>query len=159
LTPSQAGLLLTAQPLIMAIVAPISGTLSDRIGTRLPSVIGMALLALGAYLLSRLGPQSAYINVVIALGIVGLGTGVFISPNNSALMGSAPRHRQGIAAAVLATARSTGMVLGIGLAGAIFTTVMAQSQSDIALFAATRASFLFASGIAVAGVVTASLRG
>ena len=159
LTPSQAGLLLTAQPLIMAIIAPISGTLSDRIGTRLPSVFGMALLALGAYLLSRLGPQSAYLNVALALGIVGLGTGIFISPNNSALMGSAPRHRQGIAAGVLATARSTGMVLGIGLAGAIFTTVMAQSQSDIALFAATRASFLFASGIAVAGVVTASLRG
>ena len=159
LTPSQAGLLLTAQPLIMAIIAPISGTLSDRIGTRLPSVFGMALLALGAYLLSRLGPQSAYLNVALALGIVGLGTGVFISPNNSALIGSAPHHRQGIAAGVLATARSTGMVLGIGLAGAIFTTVMAQSQSDIALFAATRASFLFASGIAVAGVVTASLRG
>jgi EmrB/QacA subfamily drug resistance transporter len=159
LTPSQAGLLLTAQPLIMAIIAPISGTLSDRIGTRLPGIFGMALLALGAYLLSRLGPQSAYIDVALALGIVGLGTGIFISPNNSALMGSAPFHRQGIAAGVLATARSTGMVLGIGLAGAIFTTVMAQSHSDIALFAATRASFLFASGTAVAGAVTASLRG
>ncbi|OGO61889.1 MAG: hypothetical protein A2032_05545 [Chloroflexi bacterium RBG_19FT_COMBO_49_13] len=159
LTPSQAGLLLTAQPLIMAIVAPISGTLSDRIGTHLPGVVGMALLALGTYLLSKLGAQSPLENVAIALGIVGLGTGIFISPNNSALMGSAPRHRQGIAAGILATARSTGMVLGIGLAGAIFTTVLSQSQSDTALFTAMHTSFLFASGIAVAGVVTASLRG
>ena len=159
LTPSQAGLLLTAQPLIMAIVAPISGTLSDRIGTHMPGVVGMALLALGTYLLSKLGAQSPLENVAIALGIVGLGTGIFISPNNSALMGSAPRHRQGIAAGILATARSTGMVLGIGLAGAIFTTVLSQSQSDTALFTAMHTSFLFASGIAVAGVVTASLRG
>ena len=159
LTPSQAGLLLTAQPPIMAIVAPISGTLSDRIGTHLPGVVGMALLALGTYLLSKLGAQSPLENVAIALGIVGLGTGIFISPNNSALMGSAPRHRQGIAAGILATARSTGMVLGIGVAGAIFTTVLSQSQSDTALFTAIHTSFLFASGIAVAGVVTASLRG
>lgn len=159
LTPSQAGLLLSTQPLIMAVVAPISGTLSDRIGTRLPCVIGMVLLATGAYLLSRLGPNSAYIHVTLALGIVGLGTGIFISPNNSALMGSAPQHRQGIAAGVLATARSTGMVLGIGLAGAIFTTVLTQSQSVNSLFAATHASFLFASGIALAGVITASIKG
>jgi len=73
-------------------------------------------------------------------------------------MGSAPQYRQGIAAGVLATARSTGMVLGIGLAGAIFTTVLTQSLSATSLFAAIQASFLFASGISIAGIVTATIK-
>jgi EmrB/QacA subfamily drug resistance transporter len=159
LTPSQAGLILTVQPIVMAIVAPISGTLSDRIGVQLPSVLGMVILSAGLFMLSRLGPNSPLLEVAFALGISGLGTGIFISPNNSALMGSAPRFRQGIAAGILATARSVGMVLGIGLSGAIFTTVMAGSQSSTALFVAAQSSFLVACGIAVLGVVTSAVRG
>jgi EmrB/QacA subfamily drug resistance transporter len=162
LSPAQTGLLLTAQPLIMAVAAPLSGTLSDRIGSRLPGSLGMAILASGLFLLSRLGPQSSLMDVAVALGIAGLGTGIFISPNTSALMGSAPRHRQGIAAGILATARNVGMVLGVGLAGAIFTTVQAHGQASglaTALFHAVDASFLVATGVAVLGVVTSVLRG
>ena len=121
-SPAQAGLILTAQPLVMAVIAPISGTLSDRIGTRLPAVLGMLVLSTGLFLLSRLGPESEIITIMVALAVVGLGTGTFISPNNSALMGSAPKNRQGIAAGILATARNFGMVLGVGIAGAIFST-------------------------------------
>jgi EmrB/QacA subfamily drug resistance transporter len=162
LTPSQAGLILTAQPIVMAIVAPISGTLSDRIGVQIPSVIGMAILGFGLFLLSRLDAQSPTLAVVLALTVAGFGTGTFISPNNSALMGSAPRHRQGIAAGVLATARSVGMVLGVGLAGAIFTTVLSHAQSggsEASLFLATRTSFLAATGVAGLGVITSMIRG
>lgn len=162
LNPAQAGLLLTAQPLIMAIAAPLSGTLSDRIGSRLPGTLGMVILAVGMFLLSQLGPQSPLSNVAVALAISGLGTAIFVSPNNSALMGSAPRHRQGIAAGILATARNVGMVLGVGLAGAIFTTVLAHGQlsgSATALFDAIGASFLVASGVAVVGAVTSAIRG
>ena len=155
LSPSQAGLILTAQPIVMAIVAPLSGTLSDQIGTRLPAVLGMAILAVGLFALARLGPTTPLPLVALVLGIAGLGTGTFISPNNSALMGSAPHQRQGIAAGILATARSAGMVLGIGLAGAIFTTILAASPSESSLYAATRASFLVACGIASLAAITA----
>jgi len=158
LSPSQAGLILTAQPIVMAIVAPLSGTLSDRIGTRLPAVLGMTILAASLFLLSRLTPTTPLVLVALVLGIAGLGTGTFISPNNSALMGSAPRHRQGIAAGILATARSAGMVLGVGLSGAIFTTILAASMSETSLYAATRASFLAACGIASLGAITAFIR-
>jgi MFS family permease len=159
LDPAQAGLILTAQPVVMALVAPISGTLSDRIGVQLPGVLGMAMLALGLFALSRLGPETPLAWIMAGLGVVGLGTGTFISPNNSALMGSAPRQRQGIAAAILATARSGGMVLGVGLSGAIFTTVMAHSGSEFSIFRATSASLLVAGGIALVGVITAAVRG
>lgn len=155
LSPSQAGLILTAQPIIMAIVAPLSGTISDRIGTRLPAVLGMAILAVALFALARLGPTTPLPLVALVLGIAGLGTGTFISPNNSALMGSAPHQRQGIAAGILATARSVGMVLGIGLAGAIFTTILASSPAESSLYAATRASFLVACGIASLAAITA----
>ncbi len=157
-SPSQAGLILTIQPITMAIVAPISGGMSDRIGTRIPSVLGMLTLSLGLILMSRLGPSSPIYEIGITLGIVGLGTGTFISPNNSAIMGSAPGQRQGIAAGILATARSMGMVLGVGLAGAIFTTILAEFSGEEALYAATRTSFIIAAMLAAIGAFTAAAK-
>jgi MFS family permease len=157
-SPSQAGLILTIQPITMAIVAPIAGGISDRIGTRIPSVLGMLILSTGLFLMSRLGPSSPIYEIGIALGIVGLGTGTFISPNNSAIMGSAPGQRQGIAAGILAAARSTGMVLGVGLAGAILTTILAESTGENALYAATRASFIIAAIMAAIGALTSVVK-
>jgi MFS family permease len=116
----QAGLLLTAQPIVMAIVAPIAGAMSDRIGSRPLAVAGMFVLALGLLVLGRVSPHGAIWQIALWLAVVGFGVGLFTSPNNSALMGAAPRHRQGIAAGVLASARNVGMVLGVGIAGAIF---------------------------------------
>jgi MFS family permease len=118
----------------------------------------MLILSLGLILMSRLGPHSPIYEIGIALGIVGLGTGTFISPNNSAIMGSAPGQRQGIAAGILATARSTGMVLGVGLAGAIFTTILAESVGENTIYAATRASFIIAAILAAIGAFTSAVK-
>jgi hypothetical protein len=77
-------------------------------------------------------------------------------------MGAAPGHRQGIAAGILATARSVGMVLGVGLAGAIFTTGLAHGEagdSAGALFAAISTAFLVVTGVALLGSLTSSIRG
>ena len=166
LSSAEAGLILTAQPIIMAIIAPLSGTLSDRWGTRLPAVVGMAVLSVGLFLLSLVREDTNISMIIVALGVVGFGTGTFISPNNSALMGSAPRHRQGIAAGILATARNFGMVLGVGISGAIFTTILAQGQGSAAvgeatgaaLYQATRISFIVAAIIVLAGMLTSASR-
>jgi EmrB/QacA subfamily drug resistance transporter len=161
LTPGQAGLLLTTQPLTMAVAAPLSGMVSDRIGSRLPATLGMAILALGLFFLSRLGPLSPLTDVALALSITGLGTGIFVSPNNSALLGSAPSHQRGVAAGILATARLVGMVLGVGLAGAIFTTILARAKilgSSLGLFDGVRAGFLAASGVAILGLMISAIR-
>ena len=158
ISPAHAGLLLTAQPLIMAVAAPISGALSDRIGSRLLSTSGMAIMSLGLFLLSRLGPDSSTSQILLSLGVTGLGTGIFISPNTSALLGSAPRQRQGIASGILATARNVGMVLGVGLAGAILTSITAHNGTA-SLFDAIRTGMLVAAAIAVIGVLVSSLRG
>jgi EmrB/QacA subfamily drug resistance transporter len=165
-TSAEAGLLLTAQPVVMAIIAPLSGTLSDKLGTRWPAMIGMAVLTVGLYLLSHLGPESSVQSIVISLGVMGLGTGTFISPNNSALMGAAPRQRQGIAAGILATARNFGMVLGVGISGSIFTTLITQGAGSTTVgetsgdvfFKAIQVNFLVAAGIALIGVFTSASR-
>jgi EmrB/QacA subfamily drug resistance transporter len=160
LSPAQAGLLLTAQPLIMALTAPLSGTLSDRIGSRLLSTGGMGILAAGLLMLSRLGPVSPLAWVPVSLLVIGLGVGVFIAPNTSALMGSAPKNRQGVAAGTLATARNVGMVLGVGMAAAVFTSVRAlHPDGSIALFAGFTAAMYLAVGAACLGAITSFVRG
>jgi EmrB/QacA subfamily drug resistance transporter len=147
----QAGVLLTVQPLVMAIAAPISGTISDRVRSSLPSTIGMVILAIGAFLLSSIGQDTPFYLIAGAFCVTGLGTGIFISPNNSALMGAAPANRQGIAAGMMATSRSVGMVLGIGLSGAVLTTVLAEhrplingisSGLNVAIIAAVLGAFV-----------------
>ena len=163
LSPRRAGLVLTAQPLVMAVVAPVSGTLSDRVGSRAPATVGMALLAIGLLLLTRTSGTASVGAIAAALAVVGLGVGLFVSPNNSALMGSAPRHRQGIASGVLAEARNVGMVLGVGMAGAVFTTVMAHGSAGAAgdvpsLVRGVQAGLLAAALVAGAGVVTSWMR-
>ncbi len=152
LNSAQAGLIMTAQPILMAITAPISGALSDKIGSRTPGMIGMALIGLGLFLLSRLGPASSLWSAALGLSTAGLGTGIFISPNSSALMGSAPRHRQGIASGVLAASRNAGMVLGVGLAGAVLTTNLA-GDSTSALFQGISRGFMAAVIVAVLGII------
>ncbi len=157
LNPAEAGLLLTAQPILMAMTAPLSGALSDRFGSRGPGMLGMGVLAGGLFLLAQIGPETGLWLVAAALAVTGAGTGTFISPNTSALMGAAPRARQGIASGVQAVARNFGMVLGIGLAGAIFTTHLEQNTAE-ALYAGIDMGFLMASSVAVLGMVISAVK-
>ncbi|HEX5437611.1 MAG TPA: MFS transporter [Gemmatimonadaceae bacterium] len=158
--PARAGLFMTAQPIVMVITAPLSGALSDRIGARLLTTLGMAFMGAGLLLLAQLDARSGASAIIVALAVVGLGTGMFTSPNNSALMGAAPGSRQGIAAGIMATARNVGMVLGIGLAGAVFTSVLAHAHAAPgALFHATHEAFLAATAAAAGGLLVSALRG
>ena len=113
------GLVMSASPIAMLFVAPLSGTLSDRIGTRPLAFCGMAICALGLYLLSGLNATADSFDVAWRLAIVGVGAGLFQSPNNSAVMGSVPVAHLGIASGILAAMRNVGMVLGIAVSGAV----------------------------------------
>ncbi len=113
------GLVMAASPVATLFVAPLSGTISDRIGTRVPAFFGMMTTALGLFLLSRLQAGAGASDVAWRLTLVGMGTGLFQSPNNSAVMGSVPVTHLGIASGILAAMRNVGMVLGIAVAGAV----------------------------------------
>jgi MFS family permease len=113
------GLIMAASPVATLFVAPMSGVVSDRVGARPLAFLGMSIAAAGLYLLSRLTAGAAAMDAAWRLAIVGVGTGLFQSPNNSAVMGSVPVTHLGIASGTLAAMRNVGMVLGISVAGAV----------------------------------------
>jgi EmrB/QacA subfamily drug resistance transporter len=127
LDPEHAGLVFMAEPLLMMLTSPIAGTLSDRFGSRRLTTLGLCILVTGILLLSQAGPATPLGSVVTPLAVCGLGLGCFIAPNNSRLLGAAPRQRQGIASGVMAAARNVGMVVGVGIAGAVYTTVVVRT--------------------------------
>jgi len=106
-------------PVAILLIAPVSGTLSDRIGTRGFTACGMFIAALGLILLSGLNESSGSFDVAWRLVIIGFGVGMFQSPNNSAIMGSVSPRYLGIASGTIAAMRNVGMVLGIAITGAV----------------------------------------
>lgn len=160
LSPAQTGLILTCQPIVMAITASISGALSDRIGSRVLATAGMLILSLGLFLLSRLDASTLIEVIVVVQLLIGLGIGLFTSPNSSAILGAVPAQRRGVANGILGTARTLGMVLGIGVAGAVYTTTLSLSGDTGAdgILRASGAGMLVGSGVALFGAVTSATR-
>jgi EmrB/QacA subfamily drug resistance transporter len=122
--PNNVGLTMTAFPLAVMVVAPFSGSLSDRTGTRTLACCGAATCALALFLMSQLPLSATSLDIIWRLALFGLGTGIFQSPNNSAVMGSAPRPQLGIASGTLSTVRNLGMVFGIATGGAVLYTLV-----------------------------------
>jgi EmrB/QacA subfamily drug resistance transporter len=117
--PLTAALLLIPLPLVSAVVAPISGLIADRIGARIPATTGLLVQAAALLWLSGITVTTPYPIVAGGLALMGLGGGMFFSPNTSAAMTAAPRRRLGVASAALGTLRQTGMVIGFGLSLAV----------------------------------------
>jgi EmrB/QacA subfamily drug resistance transporter len=173
----EAGLLLTPFSLTLAAIAPFSGSLADRIGSRWLSPIGLAIACIGLVLLSQLNTQSSVWDIVWRLIVTGIGQGIFQAPNTRAIMGAAPLSQQGAASGILATGRVMGQSLSVALAGAIFASlggaaagsILATqrhtlSPASISALEATfvssfHAAFLVCAGLAVLGVFTAAVRG
>src|SRR5947209_17102965 len=119
----QTGLMLTPLPLTLAIVAPLSGSLADRLGSRWLSPVGLALTCLGLVLLSQIDVHSAPWDIIWRLAVTGIGQGLFMSPNTRTMMGAAPRTAQGEASGVLATGRVIGQSMSVALIGTVFAAL------------------------------------
>ncbi|MFC1533678.1 MFS transporter [Thermodesulfobacteriota bacterium] len=118
---SASGLILAIPPILIAVIAPISGWLSDKFGSRLLCTLGMTLLCLGLFLLSRLNAEASGVEIISRVVIFGVGVSLFIPPNNSLLMGVAPKESLGTVGALINTIRQIGLSSGIAIAGTIFT--------------------------------------
>jgi DHA2 family multidrug resistance protein-like MFS transporter len=116
----ETGFFLTPWPLVVAIMAPIGGRLSDRYPAGILGGVGLALLAFGMVLLATLPAEPSIVNIVWRMAICGIGFGFFQTPNMKALMSSAPPHRSGSASGIVATARLTGQTIGAALAALCF---------------------------------------
>ncbi|QCX33683.1 MFS transporter [Caloramator sp. E03] len=115
-TPQHTGLILMIYPAILTVVAPVSGHLSDKIGSEILTFIGLMLISIGLLLMSTLNENSNLINLIMFIVIISIGMGLFQSPNNSLVMSTVPKNKLGIAGSINALVRNFGMVCGIALA-------------------------------------------
>ena len=167
-----AGLALIPQPIVMSIVAPLSGMLSDRIGSRLLCTVGIGLTSLSLLGLSTLQLDSSYPQIAVWLMLLGVGLGLFNSPNSSALISSVSHSQMGTASGMMATMRNLGMVLGTAVAGAVWTGraafhatalagvgvsgALATAQSQLGGF---QDALVVSAAIAAIGIFTSLVRG
>src|SRR5882724_3932959 len=176
---AKSGLFLTAMPLCIAVVAPVSGLLADRIGSRSLAAGGLAIASLGLVALAQLDAQSSDWGIIWPLVLTGAGQGLFMTPNARALMNSAPASEQGESSGLLGTGRVLGQSLSVALAGAIFTglggaaagrTLLAANAihsgvtdettaAQINFLTGFHAALLACAGVAAVGIFTALVRG
>jgi EmrB/QacA subfamily drug resistance transporter len=116
LTPKEAGMVLITQPVLMALVAVFSGRLSDKVNPRWLASAGMGISVIGLLLLSYIEADTSHTFIVISLAILGLGFGLFSSPNTNMVMSSVQPRYYGIASATLSTMRTTGMMFSMAIA-------------------------------------------
>ncbi len=127
------GLMMAVVPSGLGVMAPIAGVLSDRYGSRPITVIGLIIAAFGFYSASTLHLETSTLGYVLRFLPIGVGLGTFQSPNNSAVMGAAPRENLGVASGLLAITRTMGQVVGVAIMGAFWAVrVAAHSGVNVA---------------------------
>ena len=159
---SQAGWVMMAVPLTMMVVTAPSGYLSDKVGVTGLATTGMVLMAVGIGCLSRIELASSMRHIAACLALVGMGAGLFTAPNNSAILGSVPTCRRGVAGAILAAARTVGFATGVAVVGMIYVACldgMGGSGTPAEITHAVHIGMRVTTGIALAAAASSALRG
>lgn len=120
LSPSQVGLIITPFPLVMGVVAPVSGYLSEKIKPVILTTLGLSITAAGLAVMSYINPRTSIYQIAVIQAALGLGSGLFQSPNNNSVISSVSREKMGIAGGMNALMRNIGMVTGTAIAVSIF---------------------------------------
>lgn len=129
----QAGYMMITLFIPLFIVSPISGMISDRIGSRALCTLGMGVLFISLIFLSALSPHNPPFPIAWRLALAGIGTAIFISPNSAVAMSAVPPKFKGVAAGMVATARNFGMVMGVALAGTLFNSIFHTLSGGLSL--------------------------
>lgn len=161
-SPEKTGYVMMVNPVFMAVVAPFSGWLSDRIGYKLLTTAGLGINALAFMLLNTLGTQESAWTVGLHLALFGIGGGLFQSPNNSSIMGAVPKSKLGTAGGLNALVRNVGMVTGIALSVSLYSTRLHQlagsrPEAD-AMLGALHAVFWTAAGVCLVALAVSARR-
>jgi MFS family permease len=153
-------------PLAMAFIQPLSGTFSDRFGTRRVSILGLVFIFFGYLSMAGIRVDGTELEFVLRMLPVAIGMATFNSPNNSAIMGSVPRERLGVASGTLSMVRTLGQVIGIAALGAYFASRLSYyagapvglaAADPVVIVAAMHDQFLLVAGLILIGLVTALL--
>ncbi len=156
-------MILIAQPLMMALVASISGKLSDTHDPRILASAGMAVIVGGLIMLSFLNENTSLTYLVVVLAIVGFGFGMFSSPNTNAIMGSVDKKYLGIASATVGTMRLTGQMMSMGIATLILQLHIGNNPLSASLssefISSMKATFMVFVVLCIVGVFASLARG
>jgi len=125
-SPIMAGLELAPLAIGMLVASPLAGLIADRRGSRGLAALGMVVTAAGLAGMTMLQAHTAYVWSALWLTVVGIGSGMFMSPNTAAMMGSVPGNRRGIAAGARVMLQNTGAVISIAFVMAIVTAAVPQ---------------------------------
>lgn len=163
LTPQEAGLILIAQPTLQAICSPIAGRLSDKVEPRMVASVGMALTLLGLFSFVFLSQGTTVGFIILNLALLGLGFGLFSSPNTNAIMSSVNKRYYGVASATLGTMRMVGQMFSMGIAMLIFSIyigkVQIAFQHDELFLKSVKTSFMVLSILCFGGIFASLARG
>lgn len=117
----QAGLLIGTHSIIIGLMAPLAGTLSDRFGSHIIRIIGLFVIILGCLAISTFDSKLTWLGYIVRIAPYGLGWGMFIPSNNSAALGTVPPERLGVASSLLSLSRTLGQTTGLPLIGTLFS--------------------------------------
>lgn len=163
LSPQDAGMIMVAQPVTMAIFAPLAGRLSDKIEPQIVASIGMGLTVAGLIPFIFLGYDTSITIIVVTLLLIGTGFGLFSSPNTNAIMSSVERRYYGIASASVGTMRLTGQAISMGIATLVFGIRLGRVKITPEYFPqfleSTRITFLIFAVLCTFGVFASLARG
>jgi EmrB/QacA subfamily drug resistance transporter len=163
LSPGDAGLILIAQPIVMAVFSPLAGRLSDRLEPRLVASLGMGISAAGLFMFIWLNSQTGLEVIVAGLALVGFGFALFSSPNTNAVMGSVQKKYFGVAAATLSTMRMVGQMLSMGIAALILSLFVGKAQITPLMYPvflkSVKVCFAIFSALCLSGVFFSLARG
>jgi EmrB/QacA subfamily drug resistance transporter len=162
-SPRSAGLVLVAQPIVMAVFSPLAGKASDRIEPRIVASTGMAISGAGLLLFAFLGEGTSIAFIIGSLLCLGFGFALFSSPNTNAVMGSVDKRLAGVASSTLGTMRLTGQMLSLGVSVLVIALFMGNARiqpENFHLFLKSlRAAFAVFGGLCVIGVFASLARG
>lgn len=163
LDPQAAGLVLLVQPLFQVVVSPLAGRLSDRVEPRIVASIGMALNSVGLFIFALLTPQSSLGLVAGNLVLMGIGFGLFSSPNTNAVMSAVSRAHYGVAASTLGTMRFLGQAFSMAVSATVFAVYLKgfQIATAPAAFLVQSMTVIFSvfAVLSVSGVAASLARG
>lgn len=163
LTPQQAGFVLIAQPVMQALFSPLAGRLSDRVEPRVVASTGMAISAIGLFLLVWVGNTTPLAWIVFCLMLLGFGFALFSSPNMNAIMGSVERRLYGVASGMLGTMRLVGQTFSLGVAALLFAlyigNVKIEPQYYPQFLASVKTAFAILTVLCVGGIFASLTRG
>ncbi|CUH94765.1 hypothetical protein P22_0831 [Propionispora sp. 2/2-37] len=156
-----AGMVLLAQPLLMAAFSPFAGRLSDRTEPRIVASLGMGLCTLGLLLFIFLTEVTPLWLVMANLGMIGLGFALFASPNNNAIMGAVEKQYYGVASSILSSMRLVGQTVSMAIVTLLLSAgnTGVEKGSDQLLLTSSRTAFLIFTVISAAGILASLARG